>query len=155
MTVTELVGFDACKAEGRHVKTDVQNPRLQNLCGRCGRLMDPDEMPRDVSLERSWTEQAATFAQYVADPDAAAAALTLMREKRMGDGPWLNVSERDWIVEALEEVADLSAYVMAALTALDAQERDDEDAGRDRMLLFMALSAAVTAFDSLRAVEQE
>jgi len=110
-------------------------------------------MSRDVPLEREWTSQAATFAQYVADPEAAANALSSMREKRMGDGPWLNVSERSWTEEALEEVADLSAYLMAALTELDAQNRDDEDAGRDRMLLFMALSAAVTAFDALKAVE--
>ena len=41
------------------------------------------------------------------------------------------------------------------MTALAQQGRDDEDADRDRMLLFMALAASVTAFDALRAVEQD
>lgn len=151
MTIT---AYDECLQSG-HIPQDAANPRLQHLCGRCGRIREADEMQRDVDQERRWTADAATFAQYVADPDRAAAALSAFRERRMGDGPWRDVSQRSWRTEALEEVADLSAYLLAAMTALAQQNRDDEDADRDRMLLFMALSASVTAFDALRAVEQE
>lgn len=150
-----ITAFDECKIRG-HItakQAGVANPRLQKNCGRCGRLLGADVLRRNVNLERDWTQRAATFAQYVADPEAAANNLSSMREKRMGEGPWVDASVRNWIEEALEETADLSAYLMAALTELDAQNRDDEDADRDRMLLFMALSASVTAFEALRAVE--
>jgi hypothetical protein len=147
-----LTAYDECKVHG-HAGPNA-NPRQQHLCSRCGRALDPDEMQRDVEQERRWTADAATFAQYVADADRAAAALSAFRERRMGEGPWRDVSQRSWRTEALEEVADLSAYLLAAMTALKQEERNDEDADRDQMLLFMALSAAVTAFDALRAVEQ-
>ena len=48
MTVT---AYDECLQSG-HVPQDAANPRLQNLCGRCGRLREPDEMQRDVEQER-------------------------------------------------------------------------------------------------------
>ena len=73
----------------------------------------------------------------------------------MGFWGWRDVSQRSWRTEALEEVADLSAYLLAAMATLAQQDRSDEDADRDHMLLFMALSASVTAFDALRAVEQD
>lgn len=150
-----VVGFDECKLHG-HItakQAGIANPRLQHLCGRCGRLLGEDVLQRDVAKEREWTHQAATFAQYVTEPNEAADRLSTMREKRMHEGPWIDNSVRCWVREALEEAADLSAYLTAALTELETEGREDEDAARDRMLLFMALSASVTAFESLSAVE--
>jgi hypothetical protein len=52
-------------------------------------------------------------------------------------------------VEALEEVADLRNYVAWEALRLDAEERTDEDADRERMLLRRTLAAAVEAYDAL------
>lgn len=143
-----LIGYDVCKIEG-HVKTDESNPRRQHLCGRCGRLMGPDEMKRDIAQERQWTADAARFAQYVSDPETVASAMSSFREARMGEGPWMDVTQRDWSEEAIEECADLSAYMLAAIQELDEQDRDDEDAAQARMFMFIALSASVTAYQAL------
>lgn len=150
--MTVVSAFDLCKIEG-HVRP--VNPRHLSAfdglgaCARCGRQLEKDEMARDLEKERGWTLDAAQYAQYVANPDEVAAALSAYREMRTGSGPWINVSERDWITEALEEVADLSAYLMAALEKLELDGRDDEDGNKCWMLLRMTLAASVTAYASL------
>lgn len=150
--MSTLTAFDFCKIEG-HVRP--VNPRHlaafdgAGACSRCGRRLEADEMTRDVEKEREWTREAAQYAQYVANPDEIAEALSSFREVRMGSGPWRDVSSRDWITEALEECADLSAYIIAALQELELEERDDEDALKCWMLLRMALAASVTAYSSL------
>jgi len=146
--MTEVLdGFDLCKKEG-HIRTKVANPRMQALCGRCGRLRGPDEMERDLGAERRWVIEAAEVAQYVHDPVAVSVALNSCRDLRIGNGPWRNVSERDWILEAEEEAVDLGAYLTAALQEMG-EGREDEDADTCRMLLKIALAASVTAFAAL------
>lgn len=148
MSSSTLVGYDECKIFG-HVPTDVQNPRLQNLCGRCGRVREPDELGRDLDRERRWISEAAQYAQYVSEPDGISEAFSTYRELRTNsDAPWRDVSSRNFAVEAIEEAVDLSAYVMALLQQID-EGRDDEDAGKAIMLLKMALAASVTAYASL------
>ena len=142
----QLTAFDLCKIEGHPGAS--ANPRYSHLCERCGRSMVPDELARDVDQERQWVFDAAEFAQYVNNPEGVASALCAYRDLRMGDGPWRNVSQRDWIREAEEECVYLSAYVTAALQNLG-DDRDDEDADKCRMLLKMALCSAITAFAAL------
>ncbi len=147
MTET-LAGFDLCKIEG-HVGTDVANPRMQDLCGRCGRLRGDDTMLRDVETERRWIREAADSAQYVADPDSISELFGTFRERRCGSGPWLDVTGRDWIEEALEEAADQANYVMAQMQQLHLEGRVDEDAGKCEMLLRISLGASLTAYNAL------
>lgn len=145
MTAT-LAPFDVCKLEG-HVENQYANPRLQHLCGRCGRLRVGQTRERDIEQEQEWVREAAEFAQYVHNPDDTAAALNSYRQRRAGSGPWRDLP-REWIREAEEEAVDLANYVCAALQELD-PERDDEDAAKCQMLLRMALAATVTAFAAL------
>lgn len=148
MTSSTMTPYDECLQSG-HIPTAIANPRLQNLCGRCGRLREPDEMARDLDQERRWVAEAAQYAQYVTEPDGIAEAFSTYRELRTNtDAPWRDVKQRNFAVEAMEEAVDLSAYVMALLQMIDA-DRDDEDAGKAIMLLKMALAASVTAYASL------
>jgi hypothetical protein len=144
MTMT-TTPYDECLQRG-HVPQDAANPRLQHLCGRCGRVRQT-EVPRDLDAERRWVLEAAEFAQYVHDPENAAASLNAYRERRMGQGPWRDWP-RDFIRESEEEVVDLANYLCGALQELG-EDRDDEDAAKCQMLLRMALGAAVTAYAAL------
>jgi len=147
--MTEVLdGFDVCKIQG-HVETKVANPRMQDLCGRCGRLRGDDTMDRDIETERRWIREAADSAQYVADPEAISELFGAFRERRCGKGPWLDVTGRDWIEEALEEAADQANYVMAAMQQLALEGRVDEDADRCEMLLRISLGASLTAYNAL------
>lgn len=146
--IDTLTGWDQCKIEG-HIATDVANPRLQGLCGRCGRVRGDDIMQRDIDVERRWLREAADAAQYVSDPAAMSESLNAFRESRVGTGPWINVTGRDWIVEALEEVADQCNYVMAAMQQLQLDARNDEDSDKCEMLLRISLGAALTSFSAL------
>jgi hypothetical protein len=147
-----FTALDICLEEGHVYPT---NPRAQaafgglGACARCGRAMPSDRRERDLERERDWTLQAAKYAPYVSDPEPLAESFSRFRESRTGTGPWLQVSERDWIVEALEEVADLSAYICAQIAELEEQDRDDEDAGKLLMLLQIAHSSAASAYAAL------
>jgi hypothetical protein len=105
-------------------------------------------MERDLEKEGEWIAEAAEFAQYVNNPIGSAASLMQYRQLRMGDGPWRNVSQRDWITEAEEEFVDGSAYITAALQELG-EDRNDEDHAKCQMLLKMALAASITAYAAL------
>lgn len=141
-----LAPFDVCKLEG-HVENQYANPRLQHLCGRCGRVRVVLEQERDIDQEQQWVREAAEFAQYVHNPEEIAAALNSYRQRRAGTGPWRDLP-RDWITEAEEEAVDLANYVCAELQQRDA-DRDDEDEAKCQMLLRMALAATVTAYAAL------
>lgn len=133
------------------------DPRRDGECVRCGRafVAPPDgTMPRDLEWERRLTREAGRFTQYVQEPDAVADALSAYTESRAGAGPWREFTDRDWTVEAAEEVADLRAYLCAAMLELDLEHRCDEDADRERMLLLRALAAAVEGYDALLLYRQ-
>lgn len=140
-----ITPYDECLQHG-HVPQSAANPRLQHLCGRCGRVRLA-EVPRDLEAERRWVSEAAEHAQYVHDGENIAASLNSYRERRMGQGPWRDWP-RDFITESEEEAVDLANYICGALQELG-DERDDEDAAKCQMLLRMALSATVTAYAAL------
>lgn len=133
------------------------DPRRDGECVRCGKAFTPKPdgaMVRDQDWERQITRDAGRFAQYVVDSDAMADALSAYTESRTGPGPWRDFAARDWTIEAAEEVADLRAYLCAAMLELDMEHRCDEDADRERMLLMRALAAAVEAYDALMLFRQ-
>lgn len=142
----QVTAFDLCKLEGHPGPS--RNPRLSHLCERCARPLASDEMERDIEQESRWIAEAAEYAQYVQNAEGIAASLGQYRQLRMGDGPWRNVSQRDWITEAEEEFVDGSAYITAALQELG-EDRNDEDHAKCQMLLKMALSASITAYAAL------
>lgn len=130
------------------------DPRRAGQCVRCGRPFEPDAEPvleRDLVRERDVVAQAARFAPYVSDPEAVAEALSAFAERRAGRDPVRLPKGRDLVVEALEEVADLRNYVAWEVRRLELEERTDEDADREHMLLRRALAAAVESYDALSA----
>lgn len=143
--IATMTAFDLCKVEGHPGRS--RNPRHSHLCERCGRPYEEPSMERDLAKEREWTREAASMAQYVPEPELLADVFSSYRESRTGSGPWLG--NRDWITEGIEECADLSAYMMAALQELELEDRDDEDALKAWMLLRIALAASCTAFGAL------
>lgn len=111
-----------------------------------------DARARDYQRERAYTIEAATVAQYVADPVAVGQALSRFREERSISGEWHCWSRRDWIRESEEEIADLSAYLCAEMDRLEERvqaEGDNEAFGELWMLLRIALAASCTAYGAL------
>ena len=128
------------------------DPRREGQCVRCGKTYDapaPPCLDRDLRREREIVREASRFAPYVQEPEAVADALSAFADRRAFTGPVLMPEGRDLVVEALEECADLRNYAAWESLRLDAEERTDEDADRERMLLRRALAAAVEAYDAL------
>ena len=116
-----------------------------------------DERVRDYDRERALTIEAATVANYVSDPDAVAQALSRFREERSISSEWHRWSERDWIQESAEEIADLSAYLCAEMDRLEErvrEEGDNEDFGTLWMLLRIALASSCTAYGAILEYRQ-
>lgn len=116
-----------------------------------------DDRVRDFDRERAYTLEAASVANYVSDPVGVAQALTRFREERSISGDWHRWSERDWIQESAEEIADLSAYLCAEMDRLEErvrQEGDNEDFGTLWMLLRIALASSCTAYGALLEYRQ-
>ena len=151
--MTTMTAYDFCKIEG-HVKP--VNPRHKaafdgaGCCSRCGRKLEVDETTRNVELEEKWTLDAARYAQYVVDHHAAAATMNMYRSARTGgSSPWRDVSERNWIDEAIEECVDLNAYLCAEMQRLVDNYENHEGWDKQVMLVRMAMAASITAFHSL------
>ncbi len=125
------------------------NPRYRGLCSRCGRQIVRDDMIRDLVWEREQTRQCAQFAPYVTQDNVTADRLSAYAETRAGAAPWINASKREWVLEALEETADLRMYALAALQELLAEGRDDEDVDKLVYFLRRSLAASVEAYDAL------
>lgn len=147
-------GWDFCKIYGHGELIGGEVDAV--TCSRCGRSTGDTLHLRDLPGERQVTREAARFAPYVSGPlaDAVADNLSAFSESRTTASPWRNLYHRDMVHNALEEVADQRAYVLAELVKLNAEERDDEDADRERMLLTRALGAAVEAYDALTQYER-
>lgn len=116
-----------------------------------------DDRVRDFDRERAYTLEAASVANYLSDPVAVAQALTRFREERSISPDWHRWSERDWIRESAEEVADLSAYLCAEMDRLEERvqaEGDNEEFGVLWMLLRIALASSCTAYGALLEYRQ-
>lgn len=150
-----LTGWDYCKVHG-HDRDGVQyaNPRLKNLCPRCNRPMGNGSVTRDVAHERMLTLEASQFVRGIspASRGAVSEALSSFAESRAGAGPWRDFDDRDFSIEAAEEIADLRMYVLAEMTKWEQRRdggRDDEDADAELMHLRRALAAAVECYDAI------
>lgn len=116
-----------------------------------------DDRVRDFDRERAYTLEAASVANYLSDPIGVAQALTRFREERSISPDWHRWSERDWIQESAEEIADLSAYLCAEMDRLEErvrEEGDNEDFGVLWMLLRIALASSCTAYGALLEYRQ-
>lgn len=148
-----LTGWDECKIKG-HDLDGVQfaNPRLKDICPRCGRKIISRDEPRDLTHERLLTLEASQYSRIgSAERAAISEALSAYAEQRAGDGPWrdFHSGRRSFDVEALEEVADLRMYVLAEFRKHELRNESHEDADAELMHLRRALSAAVEAFGAL------
>lgn len=120
------------------------DPR-RNGCVRCGRAIPADEacdhtMDRDLAFEERILRECAgkLGLEHVAD------ALHAFADRRALNGPVR--LDRDLVVEASEEVADLSSYLTWELQRM---QRDGDD-DHDRMAaLWSGLQYAVLAYDAL------
>lgn len=154
-----LTGWDQCKIHGHDrdaIKRGLgyQNPRLKHLCPRCNRPLSSGAMQRDLAHERMLTLEASQFVRGIsaASRGAVSEALSSYAESRAGAGPWRDFDERDFSVEAAEEIADLRMYVLAEMTKWEQRRdagRDDEDADAELMHLRRALAAAVECYDAV------
>jgi hypothetical protein len=116
-----------------------------------------DDRVRDFDRERAYTLEAASVASYLSDPIGVAQALNRFREERSISADWHRWSERDWIQESAEEIADLSAYLCAEMDRLEERvkdEGDNEDFGVLWMLLRIALASSCTAYGALLEYRQ-
>jgi hypothetical protein len=116
-----------------------------------------DDRVRDFDRERAYTLEAASVANYLSDPVSVAQALNRFREERSISSDWHRWSERDWIQESAEEIADLSAYLCAEMDRLEERvqlEGDNEEFGRLWMLLRIALASSCTAYGALLEYRQ-
>lgn len=116
-----------------------------------------DDRVRDFDRERAYTLEAASVASYLSDPIGVAQALSRFREERSISADWHRWSERDWIQESAEEIADLSAYLCAEMDRLEERvkdEGDNEDFGVLWMLLRIALASSCTAYGALLEYRQ-
>jgi hypothetical protein len=116
-----------------------------------------DDRVRDLDRERAYTLEAASVASYLSDPIGVAQALSRFREERSISADWHRWSERDWIQESAEEIADLSAYLCAEMDRLEErvkEEGDNEDFGVLWMLLRIALASSCTAYGALLEYRQ-
>lgn len=116
-----------------------------------------DDRVRDLDRERAYTLEAASVANYLSDPVAVAQALSRFREQRSIGPDWHRWSDRDWIQESAEEIADLSAYLCAEMDRLEERvqaEGDNEEFGTLWMLLRIALAASCTAYGAILEYRQ-
>lgn len=146
-----LTGWDECKVKG-HDLDGVQfaNPRLKDICPRCGRKVASTDEPRDLAHERLLTLEASQYSRIGASERAAISeALSSYAEQRAGDGPWRDFRGRSFDVDALEEIADLRMYLLAEFRKHELRNENHEDADAELMHLRRALSAAVEAFGAV------
>lgn len=148
-----LTGWDECKIKGHDVDgVQFANPRLKDICPRCGRKVQGLDEPRDLAHERLLTLEASQYSRIGASERAAISeALSSFAEQRAGAGPWrdFHSNRRDFDLEALEEVADLRMYLLAEFRKHELRDENHEDADAELMHLRRALSAAVEAFGAL------
>lgn len=154
VSATATTGWDVCKVEGH--ATPSTDPRDQGRCSRCGRDMGDALFPRDLEWERDVTRDSAECARFVpaGSRSSAADALSAASEARTGDRGWMALYARDMIGNAIEEVCDQRAYLLAEMMKLRDEGRDDEDFYRERMLLMVAIGASVEAFYALHQYRQ-
>ena len=145
------MGFDECKMNGHSAPN--ANPRMANLCSRCGKPLQTTTMERDFDLEEMRLLEASQFAAYLPIPDRPYVTALLVRDsrERAGTGPFIDF-DLDFIQEAIEEQVDAVFYLQAEFVkhSRKAENRNDEDLDRELMELRIALSSVISSYAALQ-----
>ena len=120
------------------------DPRKSGSCYRCGRQMPPSgDLVRDLDDEREIKEYGARLAKLDVD------SLIAFAEARALPGPVRDADARDYGLDAAEEYADASNYLVWWVQAIDRKD-DDYDWSELRMTV---VGAMVKCFEAWAALQ--
>lgn len=135
-------------------------PKKLHTCVKCGKPIPPPEpgMPRDIALERELSYVARQAAELpvpvLPDDEVPVTPLAAFAEARARPGNVL-VDDRDLVLEAKEEAADLANYVRWRCQQLRAGFlAGDSEACREYAMAMRALQYAELAYDALSVPPQ-